>query len=158
MTTHVCRQCSAEVQETRLGRVEGEDSGIRVTIEGLPTVVCGNGHKRFPTPDFPLQFIQRILASDDLVRVKPATEKGFLRKHLHCPDCGETLPGDSHGTSSGRAELELPDGAPATVELAIPTHRCPKCSKEATLAEATVAKAVMQACANAFRSADIPPG
>lgn len=158
MTTHVCRQCSAEVQETRLGRVEGEDSGIHVAIEGLPTVVCTNGHKRFPTPEFPLQFIERILASDDLVRVKPATEKGLFRKHLHCPACGEALPEAGNGQSTGQAQLDMPDGAPAAVEIAVPVLRCGKCSKEATLAEATVAKAVMQACANAFRSADIPPG
>jgi hypothetical protein len=158
MTTHVCRQCSAEVHETRLGRVEGDDSGIHVAIEGLPTVVCANGHKRFPTAEFPLQFIQRILASDNLIRVKPAVEKGFFRKHAHCPDCGAELPGELNGKSSGNAELDLPEGAPASVELAVPVYRCPSCNKEATLAEATVAKAVMQACANAFRSADIPPG
>jgi hypothetical protein len=44
------------------------------------------------------------------------------------------------------------------VDLAVPVFRCPKCDKEATLATANVARGVMQAVANAFRAADVPPG
>jgi transposase-like protein len=157
-TPTVCRQCNADTEEVRLGRVEGEESGIKVAIEGLPTRVCTSGHKRFPTPEFPLQFIERVLASDDLIKVKPAVEKGFFRKKPHCPSCGEPLPQEGNGSSNGHARLELPDGEPATVDLAVPVFRCPKCNNEATLATEGVAKGIMQAVANAFRAADVPPG
>jgi hypothetical protein len=40
----------------------------------------------------------------------------------------------------------------------VPIYRCPGCGKEVTLPEKDMARDIMQAVANAFRSADIPPG
>ena len=57
-----------------------------------------------------------------------------------------------------QVELSLPDTEPVAVELALPTYRCPGCQKEVTLPKKSVERGVMQAVANAFRSANIPPG
>lgn len=158
MTAAVCRQCNADTHATRVERVEGEDSGIRVALEGLTTVECTNSHKRFPTTEYPLQLIQALLKKDELVTAPFAVEKGLFRKHRHCPGCAKQLPGEATSTSSTRTEVALPDLPPVTVELAVPVYRCPGCGKEATLPEKDTARDIMQAVANAFRSANIPPG
>ena len=157
MTT-VCRQCSADTTVTHLGRLEGEDSGIHIVIEGLPTLDCANGHKRFLSPEFPLEFIERMMKSDGLITADPAEEKGFFRKKAVCPDCGQELPEQARDTSSHSVEVEMPDQEAVKVELALPLYPCPGCNKKPTLPKTGVERGVMQAVANAFRSADIPPG
>lgn len=158
MTTNVCRQCSADTTPIRLDRLTGEDSGVTIVIEGLPALDCANGHKRFPTPDFPLEFLQRLTDTDGLLKAKPAVEKGLLRKHDHCPECKQKLPEEPEGESRQRAEVSIPDDAPVVVELALPLFHCPACKQEVTLSSSSMERGVMQAVANAFRSADIPPG
>lgn len=156
MTTTVCRQCNADTTPLKLGRVEGEDSDIRIIIEGLPALDCSNGHKRFPAPDFPLEFIQRMLAEEGLITAEPAVEKGLFRRRRLCPGCGEELGGDG-ARSTHEASISLPDTAPVRVELSLPMQRC-GCGREVTLPKTQVERGVMQAAANAFRNAEIPPG
>jgi len=158
MTTQVCRQCNAPVEPLRLGRVEGEDSGIRIQLEGLPAIECANGHKRFPSAEFPLKFIEKMLESDELITAEPAVEKGLFRKHAHCPGCGRQLPEQSSGASAHQVRITLDEFEPVAVELAVPLFKCAGCGKQSTLVKKGVERGVMQAVANAFRSADIPPG
>lgn len=158
MTSKLCRQCNADASVLRLDRIEGAMSGIHVAIDGLPALHCTNGHRRFPTPDFPLEFIQRLFQSNALDGVMPAVEKGLFRKRLYCPSCGNELSGETGASSNGRARVELPEGDPVAVELSVPLYRCPGCNKEASAPKSGLERDVMQAVANAFRSADIPPG
>lgn len=158
MTANICRQCSADAEVTRLGRVEGEDSGVRIVIEGLPALDCTNGHKRFLTPEFPLEFIGQVMQSDGLITAEPAVEKGFFRKRAYCPGCGKELQADYSDTSSHQAEVAMPGNGPVKIELALPLCRCPGCQQEITLPKDSVQRGVMQAMSNAFRSAEIPPG
>jgi hypothetical protein len=158
MTTTVCRQCNADTELKRLGRLEGEDSGIHIAIEGLPALDCTNGHTRFPTPEFPLQFIETMMNSDGLITAEPAVEKGLFRKRTYCPGCGKELPAEAGDTSSHQVQVTLPDSDPVAVELAVPVQRCAGCNQEITLPKSGVERGVMQAVANAFRSANIPPG
>jgi hypothetical protein len=158
MTANICRQCSADAEIKRLGRLEGEDSGIRIVIQGLPALDCTNGHKRFLTPEFPLEFIERTMTSDGILTAEPAVEKGFFRKCAHCPACGSQLPDQAADASSHQVEVRMPEFEPVRVELAVPVYRCPSCSRQPTLPKAGVERGVMQAMANAFRSAGIAPG
>lgn len=158
MTTTVCRQCNADTSLTHFEQIDGEDGAIRVSIRGLTALDCVNGHKRFLTPDFPLKLIETLLKIEGLVSAPPAVEKGFFRKHQHCPDCGQELPAEPSSTANARTDLDLPDVAPLAVEVELPLYRCPGCSQETTLPKPGVERGIMQAVANAFRSADIPPG
>jgi hypothetical protein len=158
MSTTVCRQCSADTSLTRFDRLDGEDGGVRISIQGLTALDCANGHKRFLTPDFPLKFVETLLESDNLVSAPPAVEKGFFRKRAHCPDCGQELPGEPSATANAHTDVELAEAAPITVEVVLPLYRCPGCKQETTLPRQGVERGIMQAVANAFRSADIPPG
>lgn len=157
MTTTVCRQCNADTTPLRLGRLEGEENGVHIVIEGLPALDCSNGHKRFPTPEFPLEFIQRMLGDESLISAEPAVEKGLFRKRRLCPDCGTELPDGSGGKSIHQARVDMPDSEAVSVELSLPVNTC-TCGREVTLPKSDVERGVMQAVANAFRSAEIPPG
>jgi hypothetical protein len=157
MTTNVCRQCNADTTPSRLGRLEGEESGVHIVIEGLPALDCSNGHKRFPTPEFPLEFIQRMLGDEILITAEPAVQKGLFRKRRLCPDCSGELPGELADKSVHQATVAMPDSDPVRVELSLPIERC-ACGREVTLPKSEVERGVMQAAANAFRSAQIPPG
>ncbi|NHA13924.1 hypothetical protein [Thioalkalivibrio sp. XN279] len=157
MTTTVCRQCNADTMPLRLGRLEGEEHGVHIVIEGLPALDCSNGHKRFPTPEFPLEFIQRMLGDEGLITAEPAVEKGLFRKRRLCPDCGTELSGEPNGKSTHQATVDVPDSEAVSVELSLPVQNC-SCGREVTLPKSEVERGVMQAAANAFRSAEIPPG
>lgn len=158
MTATVCRQCSADTALKFLDRIEGEDSGIHIVIEGLPALDCVNGHTRFPSPEFPLEFIQRVLGTEGLITAEPAVEKGFFRKRAHCPGCGAELPEEAPEKSKHEAKVQVPEAETVGVELAIPLYRCGKCNQEITLPKTHVERGVMKACANAFEGAKIPPG
>jgi hypothetical protein len=158
MTSRLCRQCSADTSVLHLDRIEGAMSGIRVAIDGLPALHCTNGHRRFPTPEFPLEFIQRLFKSEALDGVTPAVEKGLFRKRLYCPSCGKELSGEAGASSNGRAQVEVPECDSVAVEVTVPLYRCPGCNHAASAPKSGLERDVMQAVANAFRSADIPPG
>jgi hypothetical protein len=158
MTATVCRQCSAQTSLLRLERVEGEDAGIRVAIAHLPVLDCANGHKRFLHPEFPLDFIKELLASAALADVTPSIEKGLFRKRLHCPSCGQELPAEAQSSHDGQARVEIPGEEPVAVELTVPLYRCSGCNHESSFTRSGMERAVMQAVANAFSSAKIPPG
>lgn len=158
MTSNVCRQCSADTSVIHLDRVEGEENGVRAALEGLPALTCANGHRRFPSPEFPLDFIQHLLASEVFKGMAHAVEKGLFRKRLYCPSCGHELSGESAGLSNGQTRVEVPHGEPVSVEIQVPLHRCPGCEQEASAPKSGLERDVMQAVANAFRGADIQPG
>jgi transposase len=158
MTSKVCRQCSADVSLLQLDHIEGEEGGIHVTVEGLPALNCVNGHRRFTTPEFPLELIQRLLDSEALEGITPAVRKGLFRKRLHCPECGAELSDVAESSIRNRASIEIPDGPAVTVALHVPLHRCSDCSMQASQPKSGLDRNIMQAMANAFRSADITPG
>lgn len=48
-----CKECGSEMSFAPLGPIEGEERGLRMTIDGLPALQCRNGHRRFVEPTFP---------------------------------------------------------------------------------------------------------
>jgi hypothetical protein len=142
----------------QLERVEGDENGVHVAIEGLPVVECLNGHRRFPSPEFPLDFIQKLADSQALADIRPAVQKGIFRKRRHCPSCGSELSLEANGSIGGRTTVQVPDCKPVAVEISVPQYLCPSCKQESSESQAGLQRNLMQAVANAFRSADIPPG
>ena len=153
-----CRQCGTEVALTRLERVQGENAGIRVEIEGLPAYACTRGHRRFLAPDFPLRLIERLLQVDGAFAGPHAVKKGLIRKHYHCPDCGGELTGESSTHASTRHSIEIHQSAPFDVALTVPLFRCASCERDLLHPPEEVRGALMEAAGNAFRAANVPPG
>ena len=156
--TAVCRQCGAPAHVTRLGHLEGEDHGVRVALDGLGVLECEHGHKRLVSADFPVRFIDGLLAAPDIPPVAPAEKKGLFRKHLHCTRCGEELPHEARGDEAAQRTVDLADAEPVAVEVRMPVYRCPKCGERATVPSDEAKKEVVGAVEAAFKSAGIAPG
>lgn len=152
-----CTQCDGELKLTQLGPIEGEEHGLHMKIEGLPTLQCANGHTRFVAPAFPSKFLDELLAGPPLVPLDAADTKGLLRRRYCCPACGETL--DTHGAGRVEADRAMTlDGlAPFDVHVDLPAYRCNACGRECVEPSDTLASNLMNASAHAFRAAHITP-
>jgi hypothetical protein len=153
-----CRQCSADTELKHLDRVEGESSGVRITVQDVPVVACAHSHRRLPTPDYPERLMKAIITSDQLPPAAPAVKKGLFKKHLHCPDCGAELPEEAGEKESATGRLDVGNGESLPFQMQLPVFRCSGCSTRVTLSPDGLQRGVMQAMANALRSADIQPG
>ncbi len=153
-----CKECDGEMTLTPLPPIEGEEHGLHMKIDGLPTLRCSNGHTRFVAPAFPSRFLDSLLSAPDLLPLEPAAEKGFLRKRYCCPACGETL--DTQQARRVASEHSMPvDGmAPVAVHVDLPAYRCAACGHECVEPRETLVSDLMKASAHAFRAAQIAPG
>lgn len=59
-TAKTCKHCGAELALARLEVLRGEESGVTLSIGGMPAYACAKGHKRFLTPDFPMRLIDSL--------------------------------------------------------------------------------------------------
>lgn len=153
-----CKRCSSDVALAKLDPFSGEDAGVKLTIEGMPAYVCTRGHKRFLYPEMPARLMEALMKSDNAFGAPPATEKGFLMKHLHCPGCKAQLPKEPASRATLNRTLELKNTPPFSVSIEVPQWRCTECGKDAVGPADKLGPSVMQAGAMAFRGADIPPG
>lgn len=157
MATRPCSQCRKEVVLSTVDSMAGEAAGVRMSIVGMPVLACAEGHRRFLAPDFALTLIDALLPGEPLVPVAAATQKGLLRKRLHCPGCGKELAqgaGETH--VEAKRVLELKRGAAFEVRVEVPTFRC-SCGKESVSPEDVLGEALMKASVHAFRSAAVTP-
>lgn len=156
-TAKSCKQCGAELALARLEAMRGAESGVTLSIEGMPAYACAKGHKRFLTPDFPLRLIDSLAkaATPDL---PVAQKKGLLKKRYLCPGCGGELPDEAGTHATLERALALKDSAPFNATLSVPLYRCGGCGVSAMRPGAETTNALMKAAAQAFQSAGIPPG
>lgn len=156
VNTMRCKLCHGEMALRSLDSLAGEEHGVRVSIEGMPAMQCPEGHKRFVAPDFAVKLMQALLADEKLVPLDAVAQKGLLRKHYCCPDCGKELAG-TDGSVEAKRVLEL-DGLEAFgVQVELPRYRCSACSHESVPPEKAVVDGLMKASANAFRAAQVEP-
>ena len=152
-----CKQCGADLALACLDAMRGEDAGVSVTIEGMPAYQCVQGHKRFLSADFPMQLIDRLVKSDT-PDFPVARKKGLLKKRYHCPGCDGELHSDAARHASVARSLELKGSAAFNASVAVPLYRCAGCGSEAMHPTEEMTNALMNAAAQAFRAAGIPPG
>ncbi len=152
-----CSKCDGEVSLATLDAFKGEEAGVRVTVKGMPAYVCKEGHKRFVSPDFSMQFLDRLLSSEQVLPAPTAQKRGLFRKHYHCSKCGEPLEEASAGAARAERTVEVKGGAPFAVTMEFPVYRCGKCKAEHLRESDEVAEAVMKATAHAFRDVDVHP-
>ncbi|MDX1376358.1 MAG: hypothetical protein R3357_12375 [Burkholderiales bacterium] len=156
-TAKSCQQCGAELALARLEPMRGEESGVELSIEGMPAYACVKGHKRFLTPDFPMRMIDS-LAKAETPDLPVAHKKGLLKKRYLCPGCGGELPQDAGTHATLERSLALKDSAPFNATVAVPLYRCGGCGVAAMRPGNEMTDALMRAAAQAFQSAGIPPG
>lgn len=152
-----CSRCQGALGLAVLEPFSGEESGVRMRVEGLPALQCAEGHRRFLAPDFPNHLMQSLLAGEPLVPVPAAAQKGLLRKRLHCASCGEPLGAQSAGDVEAVRVLEVRGSSPFGVRVEMPTFDCAACGKKSALPERTLFDALLKASVNGFRAARIDP-
>lgn len=156
-TAKTCKQCGAELALARLDAMRGEESGVTLSIDGMPAYACDKGHKRFLTPDFPMRLIDS-LAQAETPELPVARKKGLLKKRYMCPGCDGALPDEVGTHATLERSLALKDSAPFNATVSVPLYRCGSCGVAAMRPGEEMTNALMKAAANAFQSAGIPPG
>ena len=157
-TPNTCRTCASEAALSKIESFSGEEHGVKLTFTNMPIYLCQKGHKRFIYPELPMHLMESLMAKDNAFGAPPAKEKGFFRKHLHCPGCGEQLPAASATTATLKKKIELKNVAPFEATIEIPQWHCDKCGKDAVGPAEKVGQDVMHAASFAFRGAELPPG
>lgn len=152
-----CSACGKEVAPSTVETMAGEEAGVRMSIDGMPVMRCGEGHQRFVTPDFAIRLMQALTGEGPIAPVPAAVQKGLFRKHLHCPGCGKGLGELAAERAQVSRPLELGGGAAFSVRIEMPKYRCVACGKECTLPEAIQGDALMKASVHAFRSVALRP-
>jgi len=152
-----CSRCQGALALAVLEPFSGEESGVRMSVEGLPALSCPEGHRRFLAPDFPNYLMDALLAGEPLVSVPAAAQRGVLRKRLHCASCGEALEPQPVGDVEAVRVLEVQGSSPFGVRVEAPKFRCRACGKESALPERAMLDALLKASVNGFRSARIDP-
>ncbi len=152
-----CSRCHGTLGLAVLERFSGEQSGVRMSVEGLPALECAEGHRRFLAPDFPNHLMQALLAGEPLVPVPAAAQKGVLRKRLHCAGCGEPLAAQPASGVEAVRVLEVKGSSPFGVRVEAPKYHCAACGKENALPERALLDALLKASVNGFRAARIDP-
>lgn len=156
-TARRCSVCRGEVRLTTLDPMAGEEAGVRLRIEGMPALVCAEGHRRFLAPDFAVKLMEALFAQDPLVPVPSASQKGLLRKRLHCASCGGELPARAEEHVEVKRVLELKGSTAFGVRVELPKLRCGACGKDCVPPERTIGEALMKASVQAFQSAAVRP-
>ena len=123
-----CAMCSGPSEMKALAAITGEDGPLRITLRGMPALVCLKNHKAPVHRDFMLWLIQQIRAREE--QFAAGKEQGMVFKKHCCGECGaalaakperrEALPFDLayEGTPSFKAEIEMP------------LYKCTACGKE----------------------------
>jgi len=138
-----------------LSGVTGDDGGITVSFPRLPALVCGQGHRRFVRPEFPVQLLKRLSST---VQMPAGEARGVVFKSYHCGSCGTKLAGAAAGSKTFEFDVGLEGVDPFRVALMVPVYTCPSCGREQVRSLAEVADRTPAAMARAFQSAEIPPG
>jgi hypothetical protein len=156
-TAKTCKQCGADLALARLEAMRGEQSGLALSIEGMPAYACTKGHRRFLAADFPLRLIDS-LSKADAPDLPVARKKGLFKKRYLCPGCGGELPDEAGTHATLERTLTLLDSAPFSATVSVPLYRCGSCGVAAVHPDEDRTDALMKAASQAFQSAGIPPG
>lgn len=157
MTTNTCPECDGETEIRTVDTSEGRSDPLTVAIRNMPVAACSQGHRRFVRPEFAAQLLDHLTKEDE-PGLPTGDEKGLIRKHYQCEDCGAELEAKPDHRHTFVVDVELPSLDVFQVELTMPVYRCTGCGKEQLHSLKEIRKHTPAALAHAFKSADIPPG
>ncbi|MFN3565729.1 MAG: hypothetical protein ACK4V1_07075 [Burkholderiaceae bacterium] len=152
-----CAICRQPVEPARIDEVTGEEKELAVTLRGMPVLVCGNGHRHFVSPDFPLRLLDHVTELDE-PKLPAGAEKGLIVRHFVCSDCGGELQAKPDHRHTFSFDVQLPRIDAFTVDLTTPVYRCSRCGREQLHSLRSLRKLTPAALAHAFKAARIPHG
>jgi hypothetical protein len=152
-----CSKCKGVMTVKPLETFSGEEGGVKVTIQAMPAVVCGQEHKRFLYPMFAGLLMDMMIDEETYKFAPGAVKKGLFTKRYHCPGCGQELPGAPTGKRSQEVEAAFKNADPFKFTIDVPVYKCAGCGKECIRSAEETGKLAMGATGHAYRSADVHP-
>lgn len=152
-----CSKCKSEMSPKVLDPFHGEEGGLKLTVTGMPAMVCAQGHKRFIHLEFAAQLMDLMMSPEVFSSIPSARKKGLFKKRYHCPRCDAELPESSGGHHRLEVVAELKKAEPFKVPVDVPLFRCGGCGKESTYSVEDVTRLAFKATDHAYRSIDIHP-
>ena len=152
-----CKVCGSDTKVTTLGSFRGEAGPVAVIVNGMPALVCAQGHRRFLYPAFVARLMDMVSEPEKIAPQPPAATRGFFKKRYHCHGCGADLPFTPQKKSERSLDASFKDAAPFKVVVQVALHKCEGCGLEQVLSNDEVSKAAAKALANGFRGAEVPP-
>jgi transcription elongation factor Elf1 len=154
-TTKPCKVCGSETKVTTLDAFRGEEGPVAVMVEGMPALVCANGHKRFVHPEFVARLMDAVAEPEQIAPQPPATKRGLLKKRYHCHRCDAELPAAPTGKSERRLDMNLKNAGAFKVAVQVAVHQCAGCGGEQVLSNDEIGSCALKAMAHGFRAADV---
>lgn len=152
-----CSKCKGEMSGLVLDPFRGEQDGLKLSVHGMPCLVCGQGHKRFIHIEFAAQLMDLVMSPESYRGIPIARKKGLFKKHYHCPACDKELPESTTGQKAQEIVAELPKAEPFKVMVEVPVLKCGGCGTESIRSIDETAKLAFKAIDQAYRSIDIHP-
>ena len=152
-----CSKCKGEMSTIVLDPFHGEEGGLKLTVQGMPALVCAQGHKRFIHIEFAAQLMDLMMSPESFSSIPTAAKKGFFKKRYHCPQCAVGLPESPTGHQKLEVVAEIRKAEPFRVLVDVPVFRCGGCGKESIRSVEETGKLAFKAIDHAYRSIDIHP-
>jgi hypothetical protein len=152
-----CKACGSETKVTTLGSFRGEEGTVAVMVNGMPALVCANGHKRFLYPEFVTRLMDFVAEPEKVAPQPPAVKRGLFKKHFHCSGCDAELPATPAKKSERELDATFKNAAPFKVVIQVALYKCGGCGREQVLSNEDVATSAFKAVAHGFRAADVHP-
>ncbi len=150
-----CKACGAEVKVGALDMFRGVEGPVAVSVNGMPALICANGHKRFVSSEFVPQLMD-FTANAAMATPQPeAVKRGLFKKHYHCSGCDTELPAEASGHVAGEHEVRFDKVEPFKLVIEVELHKCPQCGLEQVLSNELVGTSAFKAVAHGFHDADI---
>ncbi len=152
-----CSKCKGEMTTKIHDPFSGEEGGLSLTVNGMPAMVCEQGHKRFIHVEFAAQLMDLMVNPETYSSILGATKKGLFKKHYHCPNCAMELSELPTGHKRMEVVAEIKKADPFKVVVDVPVTRCNGCDKESIRSAEETGKLAFRALDHAYRSIDIHP-
>ena len=152
-----CKACGSETKVTTLESFRGEEGTVAVRVNGMPALVCANGHKRFLYPEFVTRLMDFVAEPEKVAPQPPAVKRGLFKKHFHCSGCDAELPATPAKKSECVLDANFKNAAPFKVVIQVALYKCGGCGREQVLSNEDVATGAFKAVAHGFRAADVHP-
>ena len=156
MNRKPCALCKTPMEYRELPDLAGNEESCRVTLSGVPIMLCANGHKRLLYSSFVTELMD-ALARPETTALRVGEKHGLFRKRFRCNNCAADIPAESTTIAEYKASLRLNEVTDSVnVAFAMPVLRCGACGRE-QLADEDDLMQLFKALAHAFRSADVKP-
>jgi len=123
-----CARCSGVCELRFLGEVSAEDGPLKLTVNGMPALVCAKDHKAPVDNDFMIWLIRQLRARES--GFAAGREQGMLfKKHL-CGECGNELAPKPERRQAFPFDLSYEETPPFKIIVEMPVYTCAGCGRE----------------------------